>query len=315
VIVPRAIFSLSGPDACRYLNGQVTQDVTAIPPGCSAAACLTNHKGKLDAAPAFIHHLAAGCPGGDSGATFLFDAPLELRDTLATRLGRYLVADDCELADVTESFELYHSPATPTAPGTPVHGAPNRWRFGFGGGTDRIVHAGSGDAPEAGGAALTPPQAELQRVRCGLPDWGSELDPETLPAEAGLDTFAVSFTKGCYVGQEVVSRIRSVGRVNRRLHLLTPVGALPQDLASRLPLDLYLPGAAATGERPVGTLTSVAGGADGAFALGYLRRGTPTGCLLQVGSTETMLTCQFEPGPVAPRLDPAPLPASQDPNP
>ncbi len=60
-------------------------------------------------------------------------------------------------------------------------------------------------------------EIELLRIERGIPRWGNELSEDTLPQEAGLDEMAVDFKKGCYVGQEVVSRIHSVGRVNRRL--------------------------------------------------------------------------------------------------
>ena len=103
--IPRAIFRLSGPDSARYLQGQVTQDVQAITEERPAEACVTNHKGKLDAAPIFIFK--------EENGSFLIDAPLELRESLFTRLDRYIIADDCELTDVTEDLALVHQRRRP----------------------------------------------------------------------------------------------------------------------------------------------------------------------------------------------------------
>ena len=74
-------------------------------------------------------------------------------------------------------------------------------------------------------------EIELLRIERGIPRWGNELSEETLPQEAGLDRIAVDFKKGCYVGQEVVSRIHSVGRVNR--HLRGFVGNFDPSRASK----------------------------------------------------------------------------------
>jgi folate-binding protein YgfZ len=100
-----------------------------------------------------------------------------------------------------------------------------------------------------------------------VPIWGRELSEDTLPQEARLEDHAVDFDKGCYVGQETVSRLKSVGRVNKRLHGF--LGSL--ELPSGVPLFLRLPGEPAT---MAGTLTSHARHFDMAqtAALGYLKR-------------------------------------------
>jgi len=91
---------------------------------------------------------------------------------------------------------------------------------------------------------------ELARIRAGFPAWGSELTETVLPPEVGLEAAAISYTKGCYVGQETIARLRSYGHVNRRLVAVRQVGG-PDDLAA-LPQPLLAPPA----ERPVGALTS-----------------------------------------------------------
>ncbi|MGI9241701.1 MAG: YgfZ/GcvT domain-containing protein, partial [Verrucomicrobiales bacterium] len=109
---------------------------------------------------------------------------------------------------------------------------------------------------------LSTEAAEALRIRNGVPMWGRELTPDTLPAEAGLDASAIDFHKGCYIGQEVISRIKSVGRVNRKLARLRAVGEIP-------PGEELCPGMRLIdGETQVGTLTSVAG----SEALGFVKR-------------------------------------------
>ncbi len=112
-------------------------------------------------------------------------------------------------------------------------------------------------------------EAELERLRIetGTPRWGMEIDDSILPAEAGLDETHVSFTKGCYPGQEPIARLRHRGKVNRRLRVLEVDGGEPGD-------ELLLEGKA------VGRLTS----RSGDRALGFVRVEVPDGAELSVGS-------------------------------
>ena len=99
------------------------------------------------------------------------------------------------------------------------------------------------------------------RIANGVPKWGVELTPDTLPAEAGLDVNAIDFHKGCYIGQEVISRIKSVGRVNRKLVRLR---ASDDHRGAELAPGQIL----FDGDKEVGSLTSVAG----VEALGFVKR-------------------------------------------
>jgi folate-binding protein YgfZ len=117
---------------------------------------------------------------------------------------------------------------------------------------------------------------ELERLRvlAGTPRWGREIDDRILPAEAGLDESAISFTKGCYPGQEPVARQRYRGKVNRELRVLAlPPGDLPAYDA-----DLTLDG------KVVGRVTSAVGDGDRIVALAYVRREVPQEARLEVGS-------------------------------
>ena len=196
----------TGNDRVRYLNGQVTNDVRKISTTSALWACITNHKGKLEALVT-IHD------GGD-GAIYL-DGPPELREFLPGRLARYIIADDVVLEDVSESTVQAHfleeKPVLPEgfrAVACSRLGVP---------GWDVWGPAEKGDELFALEPALSPETEERMRIAHGIPGWATELARDILPPEAGLETWAVDYHKGCYIGQEVISRLKSVGRVNRQL--------------------------------------------------------------------------------------------------
>ncbi len=211
---------LSGPDAVRYLNGQVTQDVRKVRPGLALPACVTDHKGKLEA---FLTLSSA------TDGALRISAPAALRDSLPLRLEKYLIADDCALTDVTESTALLHFTGPPEAlsPHLYPEEVPAAFpRFGPPGfdlwTTPERVPFWQSRFP-----ALTPDDQSALEVLHGTPAWGHELTPGLLPPEARLEATAIDYHKGCYIGQEVISRIRSAGRVNRLLHSLVQTDGPP----------------------------------------------------------------------------------------
>jgi tRNA-modifying protein YgfZ len=109
-------------------------------------------------------------------------------------------------------------------------------------------------------------ELERMRIEAGTPAWGKELDDRILPAEAGLDVRAISFTKGCYPGQEPIARLRHRGKVNRRLRILAVEQAAPGD-------QLVYEG------KQVGRITSAVPGR----ALAYVRVEVPADAELEVG--------------------------------
>jgi len=240
----RALFTLEGPDAARYLNGQLSCNILRVPPGTARTGCLLTAKGKLCAHV----HVWAG------PSSFFLECESILLDDVQARLEKYLIADD-----VSVTAELSADP--------PVHvfgqPAPDGYL--------RIARLGvegyDCSAPPDGVPEASPQEIELLRIERGLPVWGRELAPETLVQEARLEESAVDFDKGCYVGQEVVSRLKSVGRVNSRLFGF--VGALGEPPASGLVLHpLEHP------EMVAGRITSHALHFELAqtVALGYLHR-------------------------------------------
>jgi len=255
----RAKFRLTGADRERYLNGQVTNQVGRATADAAIEACVCNVRGKLDG----VIHITRS----DDGGAFWIDAHPELRDSLFARLSRYIIADDCELEDVTDGMGLIHAVGdVPDLPGARGRASD---RFGVAGRDFWL-------APAAVPTAISEDEMEDFRIRHGVPRWGAELTPDTLPAEAGLDRRAVDFHKGCYLGQEVVSRIESVGRVNRALVLIG------SESGGAVVGGELFPAVSGGGEKPVGVVTSVA--PDGRHALAYVKR--------DFGSPETNLVFQ-----------------------
>jgi folate-binding protein YgfZ len=257
-LAERCFFRLSGPDRVRYLNGQVTQDVAGIVAGATRHTCLTNAKGRMQA-EAFITAL------DDS---LLLDAPASLREDLGLRLERYIIADDVELHDESDKWQLTHVLGVdPSQAGLGAGSlVTTSERFGVMG----YDVFNCGGAPlVVRGRQLAAAEVDDLRIRQGIPIWGRELDAETLPPEAGLEERSISFRKGCYLGQEVISRIRSAGKTNRLLVRLELAAGLPDDLTGAA-----LWTAESTPERPAGTLTSwtTACGEQPRVALGYVMR-------------------------------------------
>lgn len=199
----RAKWLLTGADRVRYLNGQVTQDVRRVRPDLALHACVTDAKGRL-CGDLFVRVT----PDGEG---LLADAAPALREVLGARLERYIVADDVELRDVTEDWRLLHffGPAAARAPAA----ACECRRFGVAG-RDAWLPAGA-EAEE--NDFLTEDELETLRVLRGIPAHPGELHEGVFPPEAGLEAETMDYAKGCYIGQEVLSRIRSTGKMPRVL--------------------------------------------------------------------------------------------------
>jgi folate-binding protein YgfZ len=235
----RCVFELTGPDRVRYLNGQVTNNVAKIQPGQTMFALVANQKGKIEA--------EIGVRIIDDALRL--DAPSELRESLWLRLNKYLIADDCEWSDVTENWQLTHR-----------LGQGSDRRF-FTPGED-VWETRNSETPSAGNVMVE--ELDWLCVSQGVPRWGRELSPEIFPQEARLDETHVDFHKGCYLGQEIISRLRSVGQVQKQLeHFELVSGAASVG-------DLVV---TSTGEK-AGTLTTVTivPQTEKRIALGYLKR-------------------------------------------
>ena len=247
----------TGPDRVRYVNGQVTNDVRKVQPGVVLWAGVTNHKGRLEALVA-IHQ------GGDEA--LYVDGPGALREFLPTRLEKYIIADDVVCEDISDDTVQAHYLKKPAGlPGDFRVLACNRYGVPGWDVWGPVALASSLPSP-----SLSHEAAELLRIDHGIPAWESELQGDVLLPETGLESWAVDYHKGCYIGQEVVSRLKSVGHVNRHLtRLISHSGPAPE--AGWL---LYSQSPEGVSSKSCGEITSVVWheGLQKTLALGYVRR-------------------------------------------
>ena len=255
----RAKFRISGGDRVRFLNGQVSNDIRKARPDAAIRACVLNAKGKTDA-DLMIRA---------DGESFLIDAERELREQLPARLDRYIIADDVQIDDVSDEFALFHATGPAPAALQNVGGAvAEAERFGTPGADlwiARDKHAATLQALSTALPTCDEECAEVLRIERGLPRWGRELTNEIIPAEASLETSAIDYAKGCYIGQEVISRMKMSGQTNKRLCGLLPTAGALITARMRLMSD----------GKDVGWITSVAESPrlGGTIALGFVKRG------------------------------------------
>jgi folate-binding protein YgfZ len=229
----RAYVRVAGPDAQDYLQRMVSNDVEALGVGDACPALLLTAKARV-IAPVVVWRR-----GEDD---FLVLTEPDLGEPVRALLARMKLRAQCEV----EAEEH----------------------------TSVLVFGGEGIATELPGAVevldavleptLDAEELELRRIEAGVPRWGREIDDRVLPAEAGLDATHVSFTKGCYPGQEPVARLHYRGHPNRGLRVLE-LAELPEYDA-----ELVHEG------KVVGRVTSAARRPDGSVAaLAYVRREVP----------------------------------------
>ncbi len=273
--------ALTGADAAAALNAVVTNEIETLTDGdgCWAACCTA--KGKMLGLLRVVR----------SGEELLIDTDRCSLQAVFDAIRHGLVGYDAELHKRTLETKLFSllGPSAREVSGGLSLGADedNNIRseiaeisvtlIATDRGVDVLCAAAAGDRVEAAllaaGATLAGEAlAELARIESGRPRYGVDLDDSVIPQEGGLNERAVSFTKGCYIGQETIARLHHRGRVNRRLCRLT------------LPDEATVGSLLSTAERPVGTLTSAALSAeDGAIGLALVRREAAVGSLLTVG--------------------------------
>ena len=281
----RGRLALTGPEAKEFLHGQVTNDVEGLSPGTGCYAAFLSHKGKMQGDLRIL----------DTGGELLLGTERGALQALFNMIRRYKLGMDLELHKrtlETAELSLIGPEARAARAGTAEHA---NEAAELGGrpvtlvttdlGYDVICAAADADAVRA---ALDVPQvgeeaAEILRVESGRPRWGFELDESVIPQEAGLNDRAVSFTKGCYVGQETVARLHYRGKPNRHLRGLR----LSEPVEPGTPLLL--------GEREVGSVgTTVVSPRLGPIALAIVRRHAEPGAVLAAGeATAEVLTPPF----------------------
>jgi folate-binding protein YgfZ len=257
----RTKLRISGADRLRYLNGQITNDLRKAASDVTIHACVLNAKGKINA-DVFIRADA------DS---FLIDSDPEMREQLAARLERYVIADDVLIEDISDAFALFHVIGGDATTFVKGKTAARAERFGLAG-TDIWVGSDEHDAMlqelTARFLVCDAECAETFRIERGIPRWGHELTEEIIPTEANLEVGAIDYAKGCYIGQEVISRIKMSGQTNKRLCGFVATSATP--LTSGMRLTSFGPE-----PKEVGWLTSAATSArlNRQIALGFVKRG------------------------------------------
>jgi folate-binding protein YgfZ len=229
---PRSFVRVAGPDAEDYLQRMVSNDVVALSVGARCDALLLTPKSRVIAPLVVLRR---------SPEDFLLLTEPELGERVRAELTRFRFAAKAEIEpEEHESWAVL-------------------------GGGEVLDELPAGE--EVGEEAY-----ERWRVEAGIPRWGHELDESILPAEAGLTETHVSFTKGCYPGQEPIARLHYRGKVNRRLRRLVLEGEPSAD-------ELVLDG------KVVGRITSRADGR----ALGYVRTEVPEDAVLEVGGASARL--------------------------
>jgi folate-binding protein YgfZ len=267
----RGKFLLTGAEVAEFLQGQVTNDVEALTPGSGCYAALLDHKGKIRADMRVLR-------GED---WFWLDCEPIGRDPLAKTIKMYSLGRDVKSEDVTDQRAIL-SLIGPASDET-LDAVPPEAEHSFVEGEHGIyVRTDLGidvicDDPDAVRDALgiepvSEEAAECLRIESGRPRHGVDMGAETIPQEAGLNERAVSFEKGCYVGQETVARLHYKGKPNRFLRGL------------RLTAEAE-PGAPIVfGDKQVGTIgSSCVSPAHGPIALALVRREAGVGDTVQVG--------------------------------
>jgi folate-binding protein YgfZ len=253
-----AVLRATGKDAKDYLHRMTTQDVNALPPGGSGYTAVLNAKGRL---LADAHVLVE-----PDGLVLVMD-PLAAAEARA-HLEKFVIMDDVTFEDVSGAARV-----------VPVLGMEAATRLGARAAALRRISNRRRGAPaldllvppqdaeplraalvREGAAALGPAELEALRILAGQARFGVDMDASRLPMEAGLTKLAISFSKGCYTGQEVVLRATARGHLQRGLVQL----ALPAGAGPGTPLS--------AGGQEVGEVTSAADTPEGRVGLGYLRR-------------------------------------------
>ena len=296
----RGKLALTGPGAKEFLAGQVTNDIVGLADGSGCYAAFLTPKGKM---LGDLRVLAIGGPEPE----LALDTERATLQALFDMIRRFKIGYELELHKRTVQRGLLSlvGPAARSIAGaaaaqlaeTEYAHAPGT----IGGrtvllvatdvGVDVFCDAEDTDAVltallDAGAIAVSEAAAEILRVERGRPRYGAELDDGTIPQEAALNERAVSFTKGCYVGQETVARLFYRGKPNRHLRGLKLSAPAPAGSELRL------------GERVVGTIaSSLVSPAHGPIALALVRREAAPGDTIAVdgGATAEVVDLPFAP--------------------
>ncbi len=249
----RSLLRLAGKDRLKWLQGIVTGELTTMSAGqgCFTAAC--NRQGKM--VGVMVVHLLS--------EQILLEVDSGNLRPLREHFDRYIIMEDVQVTDLSEDWEFLelHGPGSWEAAGC----APlpwnhhTTWKSGIAASNRTMGSEGVTLLVPKGEDLPVPPgsseEVERKRIGNGFPKWGVDMGPDELPMEAGLEPLAISYNKGCYLGQEVILRVRNFGEPPKRLVLLRGAGVRPG-----VPVK--------SGEEEIGKVTS----SSGEVALGYVKK-------------------------------------------
>jgi folate-binding protein YgfZ len=289
--VERVWIRVTGSEGAEFLQGQLTNDIEALQPGSGCYAALLDRKGHIQADMRVLR-LAPD--------ELLIDTEPAAGPGVLRHLSMYKIGRDADVADAGEEIAAISllGPRTAEILGTPGGAEHSHREVRLDGVDARAVTTLAGadvlvspaDAAQvqaallaAGAEPVDADAAEIARVEAGRPRLGHEMSTATMPQEAGINERAVSFTKGCYIGQETVARLHYKGKPNRHLRLLASEQPLREGAAVRL------------GERELGTVgTAVISPARGPLALAILRREAEPGATVEVEAENGLVTATVE---------------------
>ncbi len=235
----KCVLKAVGPDALSFLQGQFSQDLRGCAVGGVRYGLWLNQKGKV-MGESYLLRL--------DEAAWLIVSIYCSADKIKQRLDEYLIADEVEIEDRTSEFAgavLKPGLQAKTEDFAEIFGG---YQFGmtYGLGSYWLGPVSGLAQISQGRRSMAEGEWEEARVRAGAPKIPVELSEGDLPQEAGLEDVAVSFSKGCYLGQEVMARLHAMGKAKRRLLRVEGTGELPVEF----PLDLF------SGDKRVGELRS-----------------------------------------------------------
>lgn len=284
--------ALSGSDRDSFLNNFCTNDIKKLTPGDGCEAFITNVQGKI---LAFVH---VAC-GEDS---IRLETVAGQAERIITHLDRYLITEDVEFKDLSEqrsivaiagkkSQEALSSLLEPSIPAAPNCHASTQFSSSsvwvqsvratcgscfFASVEDAAIEQFESALESAGAMKCSLAPWETSRIESGFPEYGRDISEKNLPQEVGRNETAISFTKGCYLGQETVARIDALGHVNWQLTGIRCSGSVVPEPSAPFK----------SGDKVVGSVTSACYSPrlSAPLAIGYVRRehaepGTKLSCM------------------------------------
>jgi tRNA-modifying protein YgfZ len=258
---PRVKLRVTGADALRFLNGQISNDLRKATAGFAIQASVLSAKGKLNA-NVFI---------STETDSFVLDGDPEVREELPARIERYIIADDVQIEDVTGRFAIFHVTGEIKPALSQSFRTVQADRFGCPGWDIWAERADGEQIRQELSTMLSfcdEECAEIFRIERGIPRWGRELTDQIIPTEANLEATSIDYSKGCYIGQEVISRIKMSGQTNKRLCGLVSISGTALRPGMRLVRE-------ESDGKDVGWITSASRSPrlEKEIALGYVKRG------------------------------------------